>query len=79
MRLMAGTSPAVTGGSDWQAFPSPRRKGNAPLVTYSGLPQLGGGLSCVDAGSVLPEDGMSSLNSRLWGEEGGRAGSVGSL
>lgn len=66
---MAGTSPAMTGGSDWQAFPSPR---NAALVTYSGLPQLGGGLSCVDAGSVLREDGMSFLNSRLWGEEGGR-------
>lgn len=44
---------------------------SAVLVTYSRLPQLEGGLSCVDAGSALPEDGgMSSLSSRLWEEEG---------
>lgn len=47
---------------------------SAALVTYSGLPHLEGGLRCADARSALPEDGVSSLNSRLWGEEGsGRA------
>lgn len=58
----------MTGGSDWQAFPSPC--GTGALVTYNRLPQLEGGLSCVDAGSAPPEDGMFSLNSRLWNEEG---------